>query len=68
MMDAFQDCDIIFWVEITMSPLSIISGVDNLMRKAKGVPNKPFGGWVVVISGDFRHCLPIIVGRSPLAE
>ena len=42
-MDAFQDCDIIFWDEITMSPFSIIGGVDNLMRKAKGVPNKPFG-------------------------
>ena len=39
-------CDIIFWDEITMSPFSIIGGVDNLMRKAKGVPNKPFGGWV----------------------
>jgi hypothetical protein len=43
MMDAFQDCDIIFWNEITTSPLSIISGVDNLMRKAKSVSNKPFG-------------------------
>ena len=48
-MDAFQDCDIIFWDEITMSPFSIIGGVDNLMRKTlmrktKGVPNKPFGG------------------------
>ena len=31
---------------LTMSPFSIIGGVDNLMRKAKGVPNKPFGGWV----------------------
>ena len=31
-----------------MSPFSIIGGVDNLMRKAKGVPNKPFGGWVGV--------------------
>jgi hypothetical protein len=26
-----------------MSPFSIIGGVDNLMRKAKGVSNKPFG-------------------------
>jgi hypothetical protein len=42
-MDAFQDCDITFWDEITMSPFSIIGGVDNLMRKAKGVSNKPFG-------------------------
>ena len=51
-----------------MSPPSIISGVDNLMRKAKGVPNKPFGGCVVVFSGDFRQCLPIVVGRAPLSE
>ena len=51
-----------------MSPPSIISGVDNLMRKAKGVPNKPFGGSVVVFSGDFRQCLPIVVGRAPLSE
>jgi hypothetical protein len=73
-MDAFQDCDIIFWDEITMFHFAIIGGIDNLMRKAKGVPNKPFGVCVcvcvcvVVFPGDFRQCLPIVVGRAPLSE
>ena len=26
------------------------------------------GEWVVVFSGDFRLCLPIVVGRAPLPE
>jgi hypothetical protein len=25
-------------------------------------------GWVVVFSGDFRQCLPIVVGRTPLPQ
>jgi hypothetical protein len=58
MMDAFQDCDIIFWDEITMSPLSIISGVDNLMRRPKEFQTSLLvGGWLSFLGILGTACL-----------
>jgi len=33
--------------------------IDRLFREVTGV-NRPFGGKIVVIGGDFRQCLPVI--------
>lgn len=50
--------DVIFWDEISMSPKYAPEVADRLLRSLCN-PNKPFGGKVVVFSGDFRQCLPV---------
>ena len=62
-----RDCDIIFWDKITMTPKSIITAVDILLRFEKKCDN-PFGGCVVVLSGDFRQCLPVVTKGPTLEE
>ena len=46
----------------------MIDGVDQLMRRVKERNDKPFGGCVVLFSGDFRQCLPIVKGNPTIAE
>jgi hypothetical protein len=50
---------IIIWDEITVSRGNAINCVNNLLQDLMG-NTLPFGGKVVVVSGDFRQCLPII--------
>eukprot|EP00959_Pyramimonas_sp_CCMP1952_P370830 7766459-Pyramimonas_sp.AAC.1 len=38
--------------------------VDRLLRDLMGTPDLPFGGKVVVISGDFRQLLPVVPGAT----
>ena len=46
----------------------MIDGVDQLVRRVKERNDKPFGGCVVLFSGDFRQCLPIVKGNPTIAE
>ena len=62
-----RNCDVIFWDEITMTPASVVEGVDMLLRDIKG-QNESFGGCVVVFSGDFRQCLPVILDNPSLED
>ena len=55
---------LIIWDEVTMSHKHGIEAVDRLLRDLMSSPGYkcdiPFGGKVVIFSGDFRQCLPII--------
>ena len=55
---------LIVWDEVTMSHKHGIEAVDRLLRDLMSYPGYkcdiPFGGKVVIFSGDFRQCLPII--------
>ena len=68
MCEVLANCDFIVWDEVTMSPLSVIDGVDQLMRKVKERDDKPFGGCTVLFSGDFRQCLLIVKGNPTIGE
>ena len=55
---------LIVWDEITMSHKHSIEAVDRLLRDLMSTADNPcdipFGGKVVIFSGDFRQCLPIV--------
>ena len=46
-----------------MTPKSVILGVDKEKKK-----NVPFGGCVVVFSGDFRQCLPVVLNYPSMSD
>jgi len=52
------EADIIIWDEAPMSPVYALKNVDELLKKLEE-NNKPFGGKVMLLGGDFRQCLPV---------
>ena len=56
-----KDCAAIVMDEISMCSKYIIMGVDRFMRDLCG-NKRPFGGKIVIFSGDFRQTLPIVKG------
>ncbi|CAO4369214.1 unnamed protein product [Caenorhabditis nigoni] len=68
---------LILWDEAPMSPKAALETVDTLFREITQV-NRPFGGKVVMLGGDFRQVLPVMdkggadaqiancINRSPL--
>ena len=46
--------------EVTMGDKRIFETVDRTMRHLLQQPDKPFGGVVVLFSGDWRQCLPVV--------
>lgn len=52
-----------FWDEISMMSTSNIDTVDSLLRNLRKF-DRPFGGCVMIFSGDFRQCLPIFHGHA----
>ena len=51
--------DIILWDEISMSPLQALDAADNVLRDLCD-DDRPFGGKVLVMGGDFRQVLPVV--------
>lgn len=52
-------CDAIIWDEAPMTHRFAYEALDRTMRDLMEV-NQPFGGKVVILSGDFRQVLPIV--------
>ncbi len=59
--------DIIVWDEASMTPRDLFTYADRVLRDLTGRPDTPFGGKVVVVGGDWRQVLPIVVSRDPEA-
>lgn len=55
-----KECSVIIWDECTMSHKKSLEAVDELLRDLTG-RNELMGGIVVVLAGDFRQTLPVIV-------
>uniref|UniRef100_A0A8R1IAX7 ATP-dependent DNA helicase n=1 Tax=Caenorhabditis japonica TaxID=281687 RepID=A0A8R1IAX7_CAEJA len=53
------DVDLILWDEAPMSPKASLEAVDRFFRDMTDI-DRPFGGKVVVLGGDFRQCLPVM--------
>ncbi|KAF0748275.1 hypothetical protein AaE_007399, partial [Aphanomyces astaci] len=56
---------LIIWDEISMVHRFIIEAVDKMFRDIAKI-ERPFGGKVVVFSGDFRQLLPVIPKADPM--
>jgi hypothetical protein len=51
--------ELIIWDEVVTIPMNCINAVDRTLRRVAQC-NKPFGGKVVIFSGDFRQTLPVV--------
>jgi ATP-dependent DNA helicase PIF1 len=54
----------IFWDEVPMLHKHAFEAVDRLFRHILDNDSEPFGGKTVVLGGDFRQTLPIVVHGS----
>ncbi|XP_053164950.1 uncharacterized protein LOC128350575 [Hemicordylus capensis] len=54
---------IIIWDESTMAPTQALTTVDKLLKEIME-NNKPMGGKVFLLGGDFRQTLPVLPHRS----
>ncbi|XP_043466344.1 ATP-dependent DNA helicase pif1-like [Leptopilina heterotoma] len=57
--EIFRKAKIIIWDEITMAPKYALQAMECMLRDITKC-SKPFGGKVILLSGDFRQTLPIV--------
>lgn len=60
-------CKLIVWDECTMAHKKALESLDRSLRDIRGI-NRPFGGAVILLSGDFRQILPVIPRSTPADE
>ena len=58
-----QDCAAIFWDEATMMNKKAIEALNGTLQDIRK-NNIPFGGVLLILSGDFRQTLPVIQGGA----
>jgi hypothetical protein len=56
-----RDTNFFVWDEVSMAHKHLMTGLDRLFKDLMQ-DDRPFGGKLVVVSGDFRQNLPIIPG------
>ncbi|XP_077201143.1 uncharacterized protein LOC143841157 [Paroedura picta] len=49
----------IIWDEATMAPRAALTAIDRLLQELMS-SNKPFGGKLLILGGDFRQTLPVV--------
>ncbi|XP_021959226.1 uncharacterized protein LOC110855114 [Folsomia candida] len=61
--------DLLIWDESTMAPKYALSGIDRLLKEITK-KDIPFGGKVLLVGGDFRQTLPVVLkgSRSAIVE
>ena len=62
--DLIRKAKLIVWDEAPTMHRYHFEAVDRCLRDICGEMDKPFGGKVVVLWGDFRQCLPVIKRAS----
>ncbi|KAK9679576.1 PIF1-like helicase [Popillia japonica] len=55
-----RDAKFLIWDEVSMSNRLTFELVDKTIRFLCNDNDRPFGGKVVIIGGDFKQCLPIV--------
>ena len=50
--------------ESTMLDRFLLEAMDRSLRDLMQAPEKPFGGKIIILAGDFRQCLPVVPGAS----
>ena len=50
--------------EATMLDRYHFEAMDRTLRDITGKMDKPFGGKIVILAGDFRQCLPVVKGAT----
>lgn len=60
-----EAASVIIWDEAPMTHRFAFEAVDRTLRDLLDVHHEPFGGKVVVLSGDFRQILPVVKKGTP---
>ena len=58
-------CSLMVIDEVTMGDRRLFETVDRTLKQLMEHPDKPFGGMTLVVSGDWRQCLPVVHRGSP---
>ncbi|GMF38700.1 unnamed protein product [Phytophthora fragariaefolia] len=61
----FQEASLIIWDAAPMTHRHAFEAVDRSLRDVLNNDEDPFGGKTVVLSGDFRQILPVVVRGTP---
>lgn len=61
-----KSADLLIWDESTMAPKYALAAVDRLLKEIMQ-NDVPFGGKVLLLGGDFRQTLPVVVHGSQSA-
>ena len=62
-----QTCKLIIWDECTMAHKKALKALDRTLQDFRG-NGQPFGGALILLSGDFRQTLPVIPRSTPADE
>jgi hypothetical protein len=60
-------CKVIVWEECSMAHRKVLEALDRTLRDIRGI-DRPMGGAVIVLAGDFRQTLPVIPRSTPADE
>ena len=63
--DLLRAATLIIWDEVVMAPKGNVEIVSCTMQTVR--KNKPFGGVVTVLGGDFKQILPVIKNQKKAA-
>ena len=55
-----KNCSLMVIDEVTMGDRRLFETVDRTLKQLLEHPDKPFGGMTMVVSGDWRQCLPVV--------
>lgn len=67
MAKVLQNCKVLIWDEYTMSQKRPLEALNRTLRDLRN--NKQiFGGMMVLLAGDFRQTLPVILRSTPADE
>ncbi|XP_055306852.1 uncharacterized protein LOC129571114, partial [Sitodiplosis mosellana] len=67
MGELLRICDIIIWDECTMAHFKSLDALSRTLQDLRG-NSQPFGGALILLSGDFRQTLPVIQRSTPADE
>ena len=62
--DHLTQAEVIIIDEVSMMNRQAFDAIDRLLRDVADQPQVPFGGKIVIFSGDFRQTLPIVQGND----
>ncbi|KIM65901.1 hypothetical protein SCLCIDRAFT_51854, partial [Scleroderma citrinum Foug A] len=61
--ELIRSASIVIWDEAPMANRAVLGCVEEVCRIVMG-NNKPFGGKVIILLGDFRQTCPVIRGGT----
>ena len=67
MATVLRSCKLIVWDECTMTHKKGLEALDRTLKDLRN-NSRPFGGALILLSGDFRQTLPIISRGTPADE